>query len=167
VGQSIFLATDPRSGAGPCALVEAFLRVRVLALSLRSAATICWRISVAMESMPDHCRTTCLLALSKRLHRVLCALTVCLGRGSDLSHHDRRHPAAPDPGLIGQGLSSGGVPLGCGGIQLCLYRCGVPAIWRGARFLFGGARAGRDDETSSSKYEPVRHWTAAHSKPRG
>jgi hypothetical protein len=67
--------------------------------------------------------------------------------------------------IVGGGAS--GVPLGCGGIQLCRDRCGVPTIWGGARLLFGGSGAGRDDETSSGKYEPVRYWMDAHSKPRG
>jgi hypothetical protein len=65
------------------------------------------------------------------------------------------------------GLWCRGVPLACGGIELCLYRCGVPTLWRGARFLFAGTRAGRDEETSSRKYEPVRYWSGAHLEPRG
>jgi putative transposase len=67
--------------------------------------------------------------------------------------------------IVGGGAS--GVRLGCGGIELCLYRCGVPPLWRGARFLFAGTRAGRDEETSSRKYEPVRYWSGAHLEPRG
>ena len=33
-------------------------------------------------------------------------------------------------------------------------------------FPFGGSGAGRDDEISSRKYEPVRYWMDAHSKRR-
>lgn len=80
------------------------------------------------------------------------------------------NPSAGDSLRCGGAIGAGGArrfPLACGGVELCLYRCGVPLLWRGARFLFPGTRAGREEETSSRKYEPVRYWSGAHVEPRG